>query len=60
MIYHIPTIYDGTNNNTIIPTRTPTIKLKHIITEYSKIITTEPPTKPTKISMEITMIPTLE
>ena len=47
----------GNNNNTIVSTKTPTIKLKHVIIKYSRTTRTN---LPTEIPIEITMIPTLE
>ena len=49
-------IYNQNNNNTNIPTKTPTIKLKHNFTKYTKNTTTDPPTKTNKILIEITVI----
>ena len=48
---------NGTNNNTIVPTKTPTIEPKYIIIIYSKTTRINPPIE---TPIEIIIIPILE
>ena len=58
-MYSNNNMYDlnGNNNNTIVSTKTPTIRPKHIIIKYSRTTQTNPPTE---TPIQIIMIPTLK